>query len=137
MEFQPQTEAKKAIIRPNIANMVKTAGGSYHKDDFVGNALAGLTLDQVKNISSEIGLDPSKYEHLNNGQQRMTLGSQIRKHAADEEIQNVITNMSTEYREVNLAAAQEAAEAKEAAKAEKAAAKPKKAKKVKEADQAE
>ena len=67
----------------------------------------------------------------------MTLGSQIRKHVADEEIQNVITNMSTEYREVNLAAAKEAAEAKEAAKAEKAAAKPKKAKKVKEADQAE
>ena len=68
MEFQPQTAAKKTTIRPNIANMVKTAGGSYHKDDFVGNALAGLTLDQVKNISSEIGLDPSKYEHLNNGQ---------------------------------------------------------------------
>jgi hypothetical protein len=127
-----ETVTKKTTIRPNIANMVKTPGGSYHKDDFVGNALAGLTLDQVKNIASEIGLDPSKYEHLNNGQQRMTLGSQIRKAAAENEA--LITNMSDEYREGNLIAAQEAAEAKAAAKA---AAKPKKAKKVKEAAEAE
>ena len=44
---QPATKAK---IRPNISDMVKTAGGSFHKDDFIGNALAGLTLAQVIHI---------------------------------------------------------------------------------------
>lgn len=73
---QPATKAK---IRPNIANMVKTPGGSFHKDDAIGNALAGLTLEQVKHIAAETGIDVGKYAHLNNGQQRMTIGGILRK----------------------------------------------------------
>ena len=76
-------EVKKPTIRPDISKMVKTKSGSYHKDDFIGHALDGLTLDQVKEIASGVGLDPSKYAHLNNGQQRMTLGSSLRKMTAD------------------------------------------------------
>lgn len=73
---QPATKAK---IRPNIENMVKTAGGSFHKDDFIGNALAGLTLAQVIHIAQECGIVTVKYNHLNNGQIRMTLGGVLRK----------------------------------------------------------
>lgn len=69
----------KVAIRPNIANMVKTKGGSYHKDDFIGTTLNGLTVSQVKVIATECGLDVSKYAHLNPGQQRMTLGNSLRK----------------------------------------------------------
>ena len=73
---QPATKAK---IRPNISDMVKTAGGSFHKDDFIGNALAGLALAQVIHIAQECGIVAVKYNHLNNGQIRMTLGGVLRK----------------------------------------------------------
>lgn len=141
----------KTTIRPNIANMVKTPGGSFHKDDFIGNALAGLSLSQVQQVAVAVGLDPSKYSHLNNGQQRMTLGNQLRKKAGvpdangdltteTSEARNIITNMAGEFREINLIAKQEEEAAKEAIKAEKAAAaaaKPKKAKKAKDEAAAE
>ena len=71
--------ATKAKIRPNIANMVKTPGGSFHKDDFIGNSLAGLSLAQVIHIAQECGISTVKYGHLNNGQIRMTLGGILRK----------------------------------------------------------
>ena len=73
---QPATKAK---IRPNISNMIKTPDGSFHKDDFIGNVLAGLTLAQVIHIARECGIDTTKYGHLNNGQIRMTLGGVLRK----------------------------------------------------------
>lgn len=73
---QPATKAK---IRPNIANMIKTPGGSFHKDDFIGNSLAGLSLAQVIHVAQECGVDTGKYSHLNNGQIRMTLGGILRK----------------------------------------------------------
>lgn len=134
----------KTTIRPNIANMVKTKGGSYHKDDFIGTTLAGLTVLQVVHIARECGLDTSKYTHLNPGQQRMTLGNQLRKltnmvdeaglegaaldkaieanksaEAARDQIDELATEMKEEAAEQKILADA----AKEAAKAEKAAAK--------------
>jgi uncharacterized protein YbaP (TraB family) len=73
----PETAAK-TTIRPNIANMVKTAGGSYHKDDFIGTTLNGLTVAQVNEAAMEAGIDPIKYAHLNPGQQRMAIGNRLR-----------------------------------------------------------
>ncbi len=149
----------KATIRPNIANMVKSAGGSYHKDDFIGTTLAGLTVDQVKVIAVECGLDTDKYAHLNPGQIRMTLGNSLRKLCADtdetglegaaldkaiaanvdaEKARDQIDELATSMKESNADAAAEKAAAKEAAKAEKAAAKPaKKPRKAKVVDDSE
>lgn len=149
----------KTSIRPNIANMVKTKGGSYHKDDFIGSVLAGLTVDQVKAVATECGLDVAKYSHLNPGQQRMTLGNSLRKltnmvdenglegavldkavdaNLAAEKARDQIEELAAEMKEANEAAAAEKAAAKEQAKAEKAAAKPAKSKnKAKVADDGE
>lgn len=137
---QPATKAK---IRPNIANMIKTPGGSFHKDDIIGNALAGLTPEQVKHIATEIGIDVGKYAHLNNGQQRMTIGGILRKlvkvpeiaegvEATDKQkealetataVLSQINTLAANFRGVNNAHAAAALAEKEAAKAEKAAAK--------------
>jgi hypothetical protein len=127
-----ETNAGKAKIRPNIANMVKTTGGSFHKDDFIGNALAGLTLEQVKTVAVELGLDPAKYAHLNNGQIRMTLGNSLRKLAGavdangnlaeDFAINRAkIEGVAAQYREQNAADKEANEQAKADAKAAKAA----------------
>lgn len=117
------TEVKSTKIRPNIANMVKAPGGSFHKNDFVGNTLSGLTLDQVKEIAAAIGLNVDKYGHLNNGQQRMTLGNQIRKltngETGDANLATV-ENLASQFKAMNEKAAADAAAAKEAVKAAKA-----------------
>jgi hypothetical protein len=134
------TTPTKATIRPNITNMVKTAGGSYHKDDFIGTTLAGCTVEQVKEIATECGLDVSKYAHLNPGQQRMTLGNTLRKltNMVDETVltgpaldkavdankdaeaaRDQIEELATGFREAAAKAKAEAAAAKEAAKAAK------------------
>jgi len=127
------TEVKKVAIRPDISKMVKTKSGSYHKDDFIGHALDGLTLAQVKEIAEHVGLDPAKYVHLNNGQQRMTLGSQLRKvtaTGADEAketaaatLRGDIESMAKEFRFVNEDNIQAAAEQKAIDKAKAAKAK--------------
>lgn len=70
--------AAKTSIRPNIANMVKTKSGSYHKDDFVGTTLNGLSVEQVSEIATQLEIDVTKYEHLNPGQIRMTIGNKFR-----------------------------------------------------------
>ena len=118
---QPATKAK---IRPNIANMVKTPGGSFHKDDFIGNSLAGLLLAQVIHIALKCGVDTNKYNHLNNGQIRMTLGGILRKlvklpnvpegtdyteeqkEAADKAnaVRGQITTLAGDFRDANKAA---------------------------------
>lgn len=135
----------KTVIRPNTKNMIKTAGGGFHKDDFIGNALAGLSLQQVKHIAFECGVDAGKYDHLNNGQIRMTLGGVLRKlvklpevpggqdyteeqasGVAFDVVNNVrdqITALANDFRNANKAADADAKAKKEAAKAEKAAAK--------------
>ena len=154
------TAVSKTTIRPNIANMVKTKGGSYHKDDFIGSTLAGLTVDQVKVVAVECGLDVGKYAHLNPGQQRMTLGNQLRARCADvsedglegpaldkaiaaniaaEKVRDTIEGLAAGMKEANANDAANKAAEKEAAKAEKAAAAAEKkaAKKAKVADSAE
>ena len=133
----------KTVIRPNTKNMIKTAGGGFHKDDFIGNALAGLSLAQVVHIAQECGVDTGKYSHLNNGQIRMTLGGILRKlvklpevpegtdyteeqkEAADKAnaVRDQITVLADDFRDANKAADADAKAKKEAAKAEKAAAK--------------
>lgn len=137
---QPATKAK---IRPNIANMIKTPGGSFHKDDAIGNALAGLTLEQVKHIAAETGIDVGKYAHLNNGQQRMTIGGILRKlvkvpeiaegvEATDKQkealetalaVLSQINTLAVDFRYANKMAADLAAAEKATVKAEKDAAK--------------
>lgn len=130
MEAQTETtEVKKTTIRPNVENMVKTAKGSYHKDDLIGHALNGLTLDQVKVVATELGLDANKYGHLNVGQQRMNLGNGLRRLSANEEAAEKIRTLTGPMQEANAEAAAQAA-------AEKAA-KPKKEKKAKVADSTE
>lgn len=149
----------KATIRPNIANMVKTKGGSYHKDDFIGTTLAGLTVDQVKVVAVEMGIDVEKYAHLNPGQIRMTLGNKLRAicadvskeglegkalddaiaaNAASEEARDAVENLASAMKNDNEAAKIAADAEKAAAKAEKAAAKKaeKAAKKAKVGDAA-
>lgn len=142
MEQATEVTKAKVIIRPDTSKMVKTKGGSYHTDDFIGNALAGLTVDQVIVIGTEMGIDASKYSHLNRGQIRMTIGTALRKLAKDGEGDDAakIGNLSDSFRAGNEKDAAEKAAAKEAVKAEKAAAKeakPKKEKKAKVADDAE
>lgn len=78
MEATTEVTAK-ARIRPNIANMVKGPNGSYHKGDVIGNVLAGLSVVQVLFVATECGVDISKYDNLNNGQKRMTVGGILRK----------------------------------------------------------
>lgn len=146
MEQNTEQAVVKTAIRPNIANMVKTKGGSYHKDDFVGVTLAGLSVAQVLAIGSARGIDVTKYAHLNPGQQRMTVGNKLRAMTAIKEVpeidgkpdQNIcdanektaavrdaIEDMAAEMKEANAAEAQAKADAKAKAAAEKAAAKAK------------
>ena len=122
-------------IRPNIANMVKTKGGSFHKPDFVGTTLAGLTVEQVKEIGTGLGMDVSKYAHLNPGQVRMTIGNKLRAmtkdveetglegaaldkaiaaNVASEKVRDDVTEQANAFREANEAAAAEKAAAKAA-----------------------
>ncbi len=133
----------KATIRPNIANMVKTKGGSYHKDDFIGTTLAGLTVAQLVLIASNVGIDTAKYGHLNPGQIRMTLGNKLRALCAEanetglegaaldkavaanvesEKIRDAVEDMANEMKADGAEAKAEAEKAKEEAKAQKAAA---------------
>ena len=140
MNTEAQTEVKKTVIRPNTETMVKTASGSFHKDDLIGNALAGLNVGQVKAIASALGLDADKYDHLNVGQQRMNLGNGLRRLSANPEAADKIVALAGPMKEANAAEAEALAAEKAAEKAAKAAekaAKPKKAAKAKVADSTE
>lgn len=143
MENAENTTPAKPVIRPDVSKMIKTATGSYHKDDFVGSALAGLSVAQVLLVAVAVGLDDSKYSHLNPGQQRMTLGNQLRRMCAhfveeglegaaldkavaanveSEKVRDIVVALATEFKEANAAAKEAADAAKVAVKAEKAAA---------------
>lgn len=111
-----ETAPAKPTIRPNTENMVKTASGSFHKNDFIGNTLAGLTLDQVKAVADELGFDHSKYSALNNGQQRMSIGNALRKIVKDYDHAVLAEKAASVFRGVNDAAALEKAAEKQAAK---------------------
>lgn len=145
MEAQTEVSTPKTVIRPNVASMVKTAGGSYHKDDVLGHALSGLTVEQVKEIGTDAGVDASKYDHLNPGQQRMNVGNRLRAIVAKDETGAILENIriaSDKFKMANEEAAAKAKAAKEAKKAEKPEAaeggeKPKRQRKSKKAEQAE
>lgn len=117
----PTAEPAKTVIRPDISKMVKTAGGSYHKDDFIGNALVGLTVEQVKEVGKEVGIDVSKYDHLNPGQQRMNVGNALRRIAANEEAAEKIAAKAAIFKQANAEAAEKESKAKAEAKARKEA----------------
>lgn len=71
------------MINPNIQNMQKgktaSGGASFNCGDLVASTLNGWPLENVRNLASDMGVDVSKYDHLNNGQQRMILGGCFRK----------------------------------------------------------
>ena len=84
-EAVKQTEEGKTVIRPNTETYTKTrsASGSisFHTGDLVAQALAGLSIDEVKDLAVQVMDDdtmPTKYDHLNPGQQRMNLGNRMR-----------------------------------------------------------
>ena len=119
-----EAQVSKVTIRPNTAAMVKTKGGSFHKNDDLGNALEGLTLDQVKEVASDCGIDFSKYANLNAGQQRMNIGNKLRTAVKKDETGSVIDRiriLADRFRDGNETAKMLVAKAKEDAKAEKAA----------------
>ena len=140
-------ESAKTTIRPDTSKMVKTANGSFHKDDFIGNKLAGLSVAQVLAIGAELGVDTGKYANLNPGQQRMNVGNTLRRMSANQEVADKIAALADPMHESNAAAKAEAEAAKAEAEAAKAeakaakeaakAAKPKKEKKAKVADSSE
>jgi hypothetical protein len=80
---QEATEVKKVQIRPDTSKMVAgkspSGGKTFHADDTVGNALAGLTIVSAIAMAAEFGTDAAKWAHLNIGQQRMAIGGAIRK----------------------------------------------------------
>jgi len=73
----------KVVIKPDTSNYTDTrssAGSkSQHNGSPVAIALAGMTVDEVKDVADTLGLeDLDRYKHLNAGQQRMNLGNRIR-----------------------------------------------------------
>jgi hypothetical protein len=78
-----------AKITPKTKDMHKgvTASGavSLNCGDLVAQTLEGWPLGNVKDLADHLGIDPAKYDHLNPGQQRMILGSMIRKKVRDQE----------------------------------------------------
>ena len=76
------TEAAKTRIRPNLDNYVPAKSGSGKRtqrtDDFVARSLDGKDLAKVLSGGEALGIEVSKWSHLNNGQQRMLVGNAIR-----------------------------------------------------------
>lgn len=84
------TEKTRIEIPTEKYQKSRSASGTVtrHNGDVVAAALAGLTLDEVYQLASEVVSTEAKpftvadltakYEHLNAGQQRMNLGNRIR-----------------------------------------------------------
>jgi hypothetical protein len=144
METATEATVEKTKIRPNVKDMVKTKSGSFHKDDFVGTTLNGLTVDQVSELAGKFDIDVKKYAHLNPGQVRMTIGNKFRAMTKLVEVAEVdgkpnekqvdanekayaardkIEDEAASYKQINA----DAAEAKAKSKASAAAAKAKSA----------
>lgn len=132
------TEETKTVIRPDVEKYQKAraASGSYsqHNGDPVAVALQGANLDEVYSLASEVTGVPesdlhAKYDHLNPGQQRMSLGNRIRGvvnkmnktegGSGDKFIGDVSSGLreNVEKREAALNEKREKAEAEKAAKA--------------------
>lgn len=138
--MEAQTNNAKTRIKLPIDSMTRvksvSGGVSFHCGDDIAQKMHGLPLAQVQSIAATVGIDHSKYAHLNPGQQRMNLGnllrSFVRKNPDDAEtlydaIAGVRAAHDAETAE-QRAAAEKAAEEKAAAKkAEKEAREAKKA----------
>lgn len=123
----------KTVIRPNLKNYIRAKSGSgkrsHRIDDLTARTLAGKSLDEIKSGSNLLGIDSTKWSHLNAGQQRMLIGNAIRKLLQDEKnplseqaLKDVFGAPAEPYDAEKAAAeAAAAAEKKAAAKAEKEA----------------
>lgn len=128
----------KTVIRPNLDNYVRAKSGNgkrtHRIDDLTARSLDGKTLEEVVAGGKALGIDVGKWEHLNNGQQRMLIGNAIRKMLSatkepltEQALRDVFGEPAAPYDAEAAAAAESAAkEAREKAKAEKAEAKAKK-----------
>lgn len=142
-EAGPQTKAGTRIILPTDQMVrTKSASGStsFHCGDPVAKALDGVSLDLVKELAVAAGIEINKYEHLNPGQQRMTLGNVMRNLLRREQIDPAAFQQAADgiraKAEQEIAARQAAeAEGKAAKEAEKAA-KAEEAKAIREAEKA-
>lgn len=133
------SEASKTVIRPNLQNYVRAKSGTgkrtHRIDDFTARTLDGKSLDSIKEGANVLGINHTKWSHLNPGQQRMLIGNAIRsrltaKKEEDRLSESAVTDVfgepSAPYDAEADAAAKEAAAAERAAKkaakeAEKAA----------------
>ncbi|WVR18118.1 hypothetical protein JXVLWARM_CDS_0067 [Burkholderia phage Bm1] len=80
-EAAQATQSKTRIQLPTTSMVrVKSVSGgvSFHCGDDVATKLHGLPLEQVKAIAATVGIDVTKYDHLNQGQQRMNIGNMLR-----------------------------------------------------------
>lgn len=79
---QATSVAAKTVIRPNMSNYVPDKSGNgkrtHRTDDFVARTLAGKSVEDVRNFAGQLGIDHSKWSHLNPGQQRMLIGNRLR-----------------------------------------------------------
>ncbi|AIZ01482.1 hypothetical protein J3_0035 [Vibrio phage J3] len=81
------TQPEKTVVRPDVDKYQKTrtakGNTSLHSGDVVAVGLAPLVLSEVYAVAAEMmGVDVdtlvAKYQHLNEGMQRMNLGNRIR-----------------------------------------------------------
>ena len=99
------TKPRGAYIRPNTSGMEKTTKG-LHIPDFIGKALDGFNIHQVRSVATYVGIDVYKYAHLNVGHQRMTIGNRLRGLAKkSEEAKEAIVEIVSSLRAADLAAA--------------------------------
>jgi hypothetical protein len=115
---QTEGQDNKVRIRPDLKRYVRDKSGNgkrtHRTDDFVARTLAGKSIDQIKEMSSQLGVEHEKWAGLNIGQQRMLIGNKLRhfldrtKTLTEEQVTQVFGEPVPEY----------SAEAAEAASAE-------------------
>jgi len=78
-----------STISPDVSRMRKgvthSGSASFNCGDTVASTLEGWPLVNVQELAKYLDVDVNKYEHLNNGQQRMVLGARFRKMVRDQD----------------------------------------------------
>lgn len=123
VEMTQEERKSGARIALPVENMTRTksASGSvsFHCGDAVAKALNGLSLPHVKTLAADaLAIDVTKYDHLNPGQQRMTLGNVIRNMLRRDE--SLVSSFSDVLARVQVANDEDGREQREAAAAAKA-----------------
>lgn len=72
-----QTTTRVAMGALRGKNYAKT-NGSVSCGDEVAVALAGAKFEALVEFAKTVGIDTSKYDHLNPGQKRMNIGNKLR-----------------------------------------------------------